>query len=121
MSRRHALPADAWGLRTEEEIRAYCKQRRYSVAYASYWAEHPYDEALLAYGIVEPSGPPHHIVTRGAGGGDDARNLVALSRENHVLVHKVGIQGFLGRFPHLTEKFKGAYETEQNHASDLDS
>jgi hypothetical protein len=105
MSRRSTPSPDGWGLILPEVIYDFCKKRKYGQDYADYWVQHPFDEALLAYGIIEPAGPPHHIFTRGSGGVDDAWNLISLSRENHELVHKIGVQAFVERFPHLAEKF----------------
>jgi hypothetical protein len=51
-----------------------------------------------------PPSDPHHITTRGAGGGDTKENLVALCREHHNEIHNIGQTRFLVRYPHLRLK-----------------
>jgi 5-methylcytosine-specific restriction endonuclease McrA len=36
----------------------------------------------------------HHIVSRGAGGGDELSNLIALCREHHTEIHTIGKETF---------------------------
>ena len=41
----------------------------------------------------------HHLKTRGAGGGDDDHNILALCREHHSEVHQVGWSRFIEKYP----------------------
>lgn len=41
---------------------------------------------------------PHHIKTRGSGGGDTASNLLALCRVHHVEIHKIGSRTFMKKY-----------------------
>ena len=45
---------------------------------------------------------PHHITSKGAGGGDTKDNLIPLCRKDHVKFHKVGLSKFAWDHP----KFK---------------
>ncbi len=36
----------------------------------------------------------HHVITRGAGGSDDPKNLMPLSHKHHVAVHQLGLRQF---------------------------
>ncbi len=41
-----------------------------------------------------PPNDVHHIVSRGAGGGDELTNICALCRCHHVEIHKIGRKTF---------------------------
>jgi len=45
-----------------------------------------------------PPNDPHHLRTRGASGGDELENLVALCRKHHVEIHKIGVKTFIDRY-----------------------
>lgn len=45
---------------------------------------------------------PHHITSKGAGGGDVVSNLIPLCRRHHTEIHKVGLSKFAWNYP----KFK---------------
>lgn len=52
----------------------------------------------------QPAGPPHHIKSRGAGGGDDNTNLLALCGVCHARIHQEGDRRFILHYPHLSAK-----------------
>lgn len=54
---------------------------------------------------------PHHIRTRGAGGGDSAENLIALCRMHHTEIHQIGQTSFLIKYPHVRLKRRLRSET----------
>lgn len=41
---------------------------------------------------------PHHVVSRGAGGGDSLTNLMPLCREHHIEIHKIGRSTFFKKY-----------------------
>lgn len=41
----------------------------------------------------------HHIVSRGAGGGDVLNNLIPLCREHHTEIHQIGQAKMIEKFP----------------------
>ncbi len=86
------------------DIQQFCKLRGYSAEYTAYWLAHPKDEARTG----EFSVAPHHIRTRGAGGGDEAGNLLALSWEKHREIEKGGTTRFCERHPWLRYKIEAA-------------
>lgn len=43
----------------------------------------------------------HHIITRGAGGPDEAWNVMPLSREAHAEVHQIGLVKFAEKYPRV--------------------
>jgi hypothetical protein len=47
---------------------------------------------------------PHHITSRGAGGGDIEENLISLCRQHHTQIHQEGQTKFLIRYPHVRFK-----------------
>ena len=61
---------------------------------------HPVCEAC---GNPAPGGP-HHIRTRGSGGGDTSENLLQLCGYCHQMIHVEGVGLFVFRNPHLEEK-----------------
>jgi len=94
---------------TGDEIRAYCKRRRYPVKYTDYWVAHPWCEAYRAAGVAVAAGAPHHIATRGAHGEcNEPWNLISLAPANHRMVHQ-GEARFLETFPTLRPRFKRAH------------
>ncbi len=58
------------------------------------------EKACAACGSPPPS-DPHHITTRGAGGGDVSENLIALCRQHHNEIHQQGQTRFLVKYPHV--------------------
>ena len=94
---------------TGDEIRAYCKRRRYSAQYTDYWVAHPWCEAYRTAGVAVTAGAPHHIATRGAHGEcNEPWNLVSLAPANHQMVHQ-GEARFLETFPTLRSRFERAH------------
>ena len=87
-----------------EEKAAYCKRHGYSRFYELYWQARPGCECQCG----QPSEPPHHIRTRGAGGEDMHSNLLALCVTHHRMVHNVGVLRFAEMFPPLAEKMRAA-------------
>ena len=63
------------------------------------------------------SGPaePHHIVSRGAGGREEAWNLLYLCRMHHRHCHDVGWVKFVGWYPRLEAKVRTAREMAGKH------
>jgi len=92
------------------DIQRYCKLHGYSAEYATYWLKHPKDEART--GVYASA--PHHIRSRGAGGGDEAANLLALSWDKHREIEKVGVTQFCERHPWLKEKIEAALTARRN-------
>jgi hypothetical protein len=90
---------------TTDDIITYCARKRYSLAYTRYWTSHVRCEACYEN---TPSEPPHHIRTRGAGGRDDAGNLLALCVAHHRQVHDAGADTFAARYPSLAGKIRKA-------------
>ncbi len=88
-----------------DAIWRYCLRKHYSAAYADYWMAHERCEACG--GLSEA---PHHIRTRGAGGDDDANNLLALCFGCHAMIHRGGKTVFCKLHPHLKAKIDAALE-----------
>lgn len=42
-----------------------------------------------------------HIVSKGAGGGDEPNNILFMCRLDHQIQHKVGFHALIGMHPHL--------------------
>jgi hypothetical protein len=82
-----------------DDIMIYCAKHHYSAAYASYWLDHIGCETCGA-----SSEPPHHIRTRGAGGSDNASNLLALCVKHHRQIHDIGDERFGTKHPSLINK-----------------
>ena len=78
-------------------------RKHWSAAYVGYWIDKPSCEAC---GI--PAEPPHHIRTRGAGGSDDAGNLLSLCVVHHKQAHTEGVETFAARYPKLAGKIRRA-------------
>ncbi len=56
--------------------------------------------ASLPCGVCDRPAPsdPDHVISRGAGGGDELNNLQSLCRTHHVERHKIGIKTFMERY-----------------------
>jgi hypothetical protein len=76
----------------------------YSKAFRDYQFTHVFCEAC---GVTTQEWP-HHIRSRGAGGADEASNLLELCREHHAEYHTMGRLRFIEHFPALEEKIKAA-------------
>jgi hypothetical protein len=90
---------------TRDEVWDYCKRSHYSAAYAQYAMEHLVCEACHGDAVL-----PHHIRTRGAGGDDDAANLLSLCADCHRRIHSLGGRRFAFLYPALRGKLSGAIE-----------
>ena len=76
----------------ETKIREICKRNKYSLEYMVYWLSHPFCEIE---GCNESAGPPHHIKSRGAGGGDNKENLISLGiKHDRAGIHQMGWKTF---------------------------
>jgi hypothetical protein len=95
---------------TTDDIIAYCGRKRYSLAYTRYWTDAMYCEVPGCGSLAEA---PHHIRTRGAGGKDDAGNLLALCVMHHMQVHTEGAETFATRYPSLAGKIRAAREAKK--------
>lgn len=51
---------------------------------------------------------PHHIRTRGSGGGDEPNNMLPLCRMHHVEIHRIGVKSFAERY-RVPIDFSGIY------------
>jgi hypothetical protein len=47
---------------------------------------------------IYPCKNPHHITTRGAGGGDERENIAPLCTRHHREIHDVGIFSFIDKY-----------------------
>ena len=63
------------------------------------------EQDCLACGVGGPS-DIHHVKSRGAGGGDDAFNIIPLCRVCHERWHKMGGGTFVKKKPHVGEYLK---------------
>lgn len=91
---------------TNEAIKTYCKRKKYSKEYAEFWCNNRFCECCRM-----PSSAPHHIHSRGAHGNiDDDWNLLNLCLEHHNMLHAVGEDYFIKKYPGLKDKFKKAKE-----------
>ncbi len=96
---------------TTDDIIAYCGRKRYSLAYTRYWTDAMYCEVPGCGSLAEA---PHHIRTRGAGGKDDAGNLLALCVAHHRAIHTEGAETFAARYPALAGKIRKAREAKKS-------
>jgi hypothetical protein len=96
---------------TTDDIIAYCGRKRYSLAYTRYWCDAMYCEVPGCGSLAEA---PHHLRTRGAGGKDDAGNLLALCAMHHRQVHDAGAETFAARYPKLGGKIRAAREAKKS-------
>lgn len=53
---------------------------------------------LACLPVTTMSSDPHHLTSRGAGGGDTADNLIPLCRGHHTELHQIGIVTFFSRY-----------------------
>ena len=88
---------------TREEIAAHCRHYKHTATYEAFWQAHHRCEACS-----EPSSAPHHARSRGAGGSDDPRNLLALCRWHHSEIHTIGNIEFALRYPQVASKIEAA-------------
>ena len=79
-------------------ILKHCKKHKYSKQYTDYWVAHPFCFC------GNYSAAPHHIRTRGSGGGDESENLLALCTTHHTEAHTMGIQSFANKYEQFYEK-----------------
>ena len=49
---------------------------------------------------------PHHVVTRGAGGGDTVDNLISLCVKHHSEIHRIGNERFREKYYAVNNWFK---------------
>ena len=89
---------------TDEDKRNLCHKYGYSDEYRDYWIAHPVCEACGQ----QLSVLPHHIVSRGSIGPDDAPgNLLALCFVCHRGEFEThGVGRFKIKFPHLEPKIR---------------
>ncbi len=92
----------------EDAILRYCKKYKVSEEAKKFWLSHRWCEICGLW-----AEHPHHIRTRGAGGDDDPRNLLALCTGHHTQVHQVGIASFYDRHPKVAPKIRAALEREK--------
>ena len=67
------------------------------------------DEELVLKVSLEPclrcgkitGATPHHIKTRGSGGGDTVANLMPLCQRHHMEVGTIGMIAFAGKYPRV--------------------
>lgn len=90
-------------------IRAHCKKYHYTKEYEVFWLRNPYCQLLFCHSW---SDPPHHIVTRGAGGNDEPENLVALCTLHHNEVNNNGWKTFADKYFEIRDKFYQAHKIE---------
>ncbi len=81
----------------------HCKKYKYSKQYTDYWIHHSFCEICHNF-----SAAPHHMRTRGAGGGDEPGNLLALCHAHHVEAHTMGVMSFADKYSQFFEKIIAA-------------
>ena len=77
-----------------ESIMKHCKQNGYSQEYTAFWLR---NWRCTICGNI--SDAPHHVVTRGAGGTDNSKNLLALCTTHHTEIGQIGVQTFANKYP----------------------
>ena len=90
-----------------EAITRHCKKHKYSDTYRDYWIAHQFCE-ICGY----HADPPHHIRTRGAGGSDEASNLLSLCTAHHREAHTIGVWSFANKYGQFQEKILEALDLE---------
>lgn len=95
-------------MNTRDEIADYCKRHHYSAEYTEYAIEHRFCEVCGLPAVL-----PHHIRSRGAGGSDEAHNLLSLCRTHHTVIHNVGPRTFCDVYPNLADKIHAALEVRR--------
>lgn len=83
------------------EMARHGRRKRWSLEYTGYWIEHAYCEVC-----GRPAEPPHHIQTRGAGGGDEPDNLMSLCLLHHREIHDHGIETFAHDHPKVAKRLE---------------
>jgi len=91
----------------KESILRHCKKYKASKAVTEYWVAHPFCEICGNY-----SAAPHHIRTRGAGGSDEASNLLSLCTAHHTEAHTIGVWSFANKYGQFQEKILEALDLE---------
>lgn len=81
-------------------------RKHWSAAYTQHWIDNP-----ACAVCTDPSEPPHHVRTRGAGGTDDAVNLLNLCAVHHRQIHDAGVTTFMARYPALRARITRALGT----------
>lgn len=97
---------------THDEIAAYCARWKESATYQAFWQRHMRCECCGNW-----SAAPHHIRTRGSGGDDDPRNLLALCTTHHNEIHQLGNREFSERYPVVAAKIAAALDRSRAMAS----
>ena len=90
-----------------EAIKRHCKKYKYSAEYTLYWIENPFCEICGNH-----SDAPHHIRTKGAGGGDEPGNLLSLCTTHHTEIGTIGVQTFANKYPQFYDKIFVALDIE---------
>lgn len=89
------------GYRDGETLEEYRERVNYCEACRKY----------MRHGEAVYGGHIAHIVSRGAGGPDDTRNVLHLCTDDHLHVqHQKGWNEFLRKYPHLEKKVRRAHE-----------
>ncbi len=89
----------------------YCKKYKVGTQVEKFWLSHRWCEVCGMW-----AEHPHHIRTRGAGGDDDPRNLLALCTTHHTEVGQIGNDTFSERYPRVAQKICAALERERTTA-----
>ena len=82
-----------------EAVKRHCKKYKYSAEYTRYWIENPFCEICGNH-----SDAPHHLRTRGAGGSDEAKNLLALCTTHHTEIGTIGVMSFADKYSQFFDK-----------------
>ncbi len=82
-----------------EAIKKHCRKYHYSKEYKTYWINHSFCEICQNF-----SSAPHHLRTRGAGGSDEAKNLIALCTTHHTEVGTMGVMSFADKYSQFFDK-----------------
>ncbi len=91
-----------------ESILKHCQKHHYSQEYTAYWLRNWH---CAICGNI--SAAPHHIVTRGAGGTDDERNLLALCTTHRTAIHQLGVQTFANKYVGIKTRIVTAIDREK--------
>ena len=85
----------------------HCRKHKYSATFTEFWRSHARCEV---HGCGLWSAAPHHIRSRGAGGDDNPRNLLALCTRHHFEAEQYGDKRFAKMYPEVAEKVRSALE-----------
>jgi len=88
-----------------EAIINHCRKHKYSNEYMVFWLRHTKCEVPSCW---KWAAAPHHIRSRGAGGGDNPENLLALCTDHHTEIHQYGWQSFAFLHPSLLDRLEAA-------------